>query len=323
MCSLHPHPWRVEPAPYYVVEGLDNSDGHGGYASICRFDREGLPYLCTSKGRDVYHPLVIARYVLRMLSLSALTGDENAHAAAERAAVAFGRSGVRTGVWRPGASADDMSGDRPSCIIQGTAISALARVERRNPGIIPQDVLRLAVQALVGPAGKGGTVTYSPEGPFLQEFNSLSHVLNGCVYALWALYDLIDGLGQSNLTPLSNAVESCLALLAPRFTTSNGWSLYALNTYGHAPLASIHYHRSHIRMLKVLNARTGQAAYRDAVARWESALNSRSIRCVVLARKCAQVVWMRDIRRLPLVHSVWDGRIQKSGSPENGQASST
>ena len=43
--QVFPHPWRLDSAPYYVVQGLDNSDGHGGYGSICRFDREGVPYI--------------------------------------------------------------------------------------------------------------------------------------------------------------------------------------------------------------------------------------------------------------------------------------
>lgn len=303
---LYPRPWRFASAPYYLVEGLDNRDRHGGYGSACRFDHEGVPYIRTRRGRDIYHPLVIARYVLRMFSLSALTKDEGAYAEAERAAAALARSGAPTGIWRPGRSADDMSGDVPSCIIQGSAISALVRVGQRNPGAIPDDVLRRAVNALVGPAAAGGTVTQSLEGPCLEEFDSLSHVLNGCVYGLWALYDLIDGLARAELRPLAESVESCLARLAPRFTMANGWSLYALDTYGYAPLASIDYHRSHIRMFTLLRARTGHAVYGDVVERWERALNSGPVRCTVLARKCAQVVWMRDVRRLPLVNSIWD-----------------
>ena len=82
---LYPHPWRLDFAPYYLVQGLDNSDGHGGYRSICRFDREGVPYHLHRKGQDVYHPLTIARYVLRMFSLSALTGDQDAHRSGQSA----------------------------------------------------------------------------------------------------------------------------------------------------------------------------------------------------------------------------------------------
>ena len=81
---LYPHPWRQTSAPYYLVEGLDNRDGRGGYGSICQFDGEGVPYISARTGREIYHPLVIARYVLRMFSLSALTGDESAHAAGRR-----------------------------------------------------------------------------------------------------------------------------------------------------------------------------------------------------------------------------------------------
>ena len=308
---FYPHPWRLDSAPYYLVEGLDNSDSNGGYRSVCRFDREGVPVICAGKGRDVYHPLIIARYVLRMFSLSAVTGDKDAHRTAEGAWATLARSGAPTGVWRPGLSVDDMSGGVPSCIIQASAISALVRVEQRAPGTIASSVLRRAIDGLVGPAAAGGTVTYSSTGPFLEEFHSSSHVLNGCVYGLWALYDLIDGLGYSELRPFAESLESCLAQLAPRFTRANGWSLYALDTYGYAPLASMHYHRSHIRMFKLLSLRTGHPAFGDAVERWETALNSRSVKCAVLARKCAQAVWMRDVMRLPLAA---DGRYSEATS---------
>ena len=151
-----------------------------------------------------------------------------------------------------------------------------------------------------------GYVNSGPEGPFLEEFNSsLSHVLNGCVYGLLALYDLIDGMGYSELKPLAASLESCLAQLAPRFTIPNGWSLYSLDTYGYALLASIHYHRSHIRMFRLLSGRTGHVVYGDAAERWERALNSRAVRCSVLVRKSVQVVWMRDVLHLPLAKSIW------------------
>lgn len=305
---LFPQPWRLPSAPYYLVEGLDNTDGLGGYGSTCRFDEEGLPYVCDGDGERVYNPLVIARYAVRMFSLGALTTAGGAYAAAERGAAALVRSGTATGIWGPGRSPDAMSAATPSCIVQAFAISALVRVACRSPGLVPDAVLERAVDALVAPAGAGGTVTDDLGGPFFEEFESRSHVLNGCVYGLWALYDLVDGAGFSTLSPLARSMESLLARLAPRFTTASGWSLYALDTYGHAPLASAHYHRSHIRMFTLLHARTGNPAFAEAAARWTAALRSRSIKCLVLARKCAQVMWMRDVRRLPLVNSIWGER---------------
>jgi hypothetical protein len=222
---------------------------------------------------------------------------------AERVAGALLRSGVPTGVWQPGRSVDAMSGDVPSCIIQGAAISALVRIARTHPDVVPDAVLERAVKALVSPALEGGTATQTLGGPFLEEFDSLSHVLNGCVYALWALYDLVDGRGCSDLKPLVEAVEASLARLAPRFTMANGWSLYALDTYGYAPLASILYHRSHIRMFRVLSERTGHAAYAQAAERWTAAPARPS--APFSPGKCTQVVWMRDVRRLALASNIW------------------
>jgi len=304
-CCLFPRPWRLGSAPYYLVEGIENTDRRGGYSSICRFDADGVPYMCNGLGSRAYHPLVVARYVLRMFSLGALTRDPDAYAAAERAAVALAMAGAATGTWGAGRTRDEMGARVPSCIIQASAISALVRVGRHSPGLIPRDVIERAVEVLLAPASAGGTVTDNLGGPFFEEFETRSHVLNGCVYALWALYDAIDGMGWSDLKPSAQAVESCLAHVVPRFTTASGWSRYALDTYGFAPLASVDYHRSHIRMFTLLNARTGLTAYGDAAERWSQALNSPSTRYAALARKCAQVVWMRDVRRLPLAHSIW------------------
>ena len=304
--SMFPQPWQFSSPPYYLVEGLENNDRRGGYASMLSVDDDGVPYSCDPRGGRRYHPLVVARYVLRMCSLAALTGDAGAFAAAERAALALVSSGEATGVWQPGADPDGMRGAVPSCIVQGTAISALVRVRHQAPLAVPRAIIERAVDALIAPVSGGGTVTHSLGGPFFEEFESRSHVLNGCVYGLWAVYDAVDGLGLAALNSVAQSVESSLARLLPRYTTPNGWSLYALDTYGYATLASVHYHQSHIRMFSLLHTRTGERVYGAFAQRWTRALESGVIRYSVLAQKCAQVVWMRDVCGLPLANSIWN-----------------
>jgi hypothetical protein len=303
--STFPRPWTLPSPPYYLVEGLGNDDERGGYASIISLDDDGVPYKCGARGARTYHPLVVARYVLRMCSLAALTEDASAFAAARRAARALVSSGASTGIWQPGADPEGMSGSVPSCIVQGSAISALVRVRHQDPLSIPPTVIERALDALIAPVSGGGTVTHVLGGPFFEEFESHSHLLNGCVYALWAVYDAIDGLGWAGLNPLAESVESCLVRVLPRFTTDVGWSLYALDTYGYAPLASVHYHQAHVRMFSLLYARTGEPAFEVFASRWSRALESRAIRCSVLPRKCAQVIWMRDVCGLPLANCIW------------------
>jgi D-glucuronyl C5-epimerase C-terminus len=304
--SMFSQPWKLSSPPYYLVEGLENSDRRGGYASMLSLDADGVPYRCDPRGGRTYHPLVVARYVLRMCSLGALTDDAGAFKAAERAALALVSSGAATGVWQPGADPDGMRGTAPSCIVQGTAISALVRVRHQAPLAVPRAVIERGVDALIAPVSGGGTVTHSLGGPFFEEFESRSHVLNGCVYALWAVYDVVDGLGLAALNPLAQSVESCLARVLPRYTTASGWSLYALDTYGYAPLASVHYHQSHIRMFSLLHTRTGEPSYGAFARRWTKALESRVTRYAALAQKSAQVIWMRDVCGLPLAHSIWN-----------------
>lgn len=163
-------------------------------------------------------------------------------------------------------------------------------------------VIERAAGRLMAPLGAGGTRSTLDGSPFLAEFprEPPSHILNGCIYGLFGLYDLADALGDSQAASLAAAIEGTLASKISRFVTCLGWSRYALAVYGHAPLSSVHYHRYHIVMARILAQRTGAPQLADAARRWESALAATLPRILNGALKSGQVLWMRDVRRLPL-----------------------
>ena len=297
--AYFPRPWDRPVAPYYLVTAGHSVDDRCGYARRYHFDDDGVPYRDTDEGRK-YEPLVVARYALAMWGVAALTGDRNAQRQALQVMPWLIESAGPECVWATAATPINARERTPSAIVQGSVISALARFAAVVHDSHVERVIRIATERLVAPVERNGTLDVLPEGPFLEEFSSCSHVLNGCVYGLFALYDVIDGCGHDDAASIATAVESTLMRSVHRFSTSYGWSLYALDSYGVAPLSSLHYHESHIRLFTVLGQRTNAAPAWNAVDRWAAAMNRPLTRAAVTLAKSVQVIWMRDIRRLPL-----------------------
>lgn len=294
--TLFPKPWETSAAPYYIVGPLDNRDGHCGHTCGYLIDAQGIPYRNSTDGRK-YLPLVVARYALQMWSIGGLNDDPNAKAKALNVLPWLMESADASGVWGAG---EALPPGVPSAIVQGVVLSALTRFASAVRDSSLQALIERATERLVAPVQQLGTLDHLPEGPFLEEFASRSHVLNGCVYGLFALYDLHDGLGYDRVRDLARNVEHTLIRVLPRFTASNGWSRYALNVYGTAPLASAHYHRSHVRLFTIIAERSGVPSVADTVEQWKAAHDRPWTRARVVMTKSLQVVWARDVRRLPL-----------------------
>ncbi|HEY3174725.1 MAG TPA: D-glucuronyl C5-epimerase family protein [Candidatus Polarisedimenticolia bacterium] len=299
-------PWGEPRAPYYIKRPLKNPDGHGGYTRANRFDDQGIPF-SESQAGPVYHPLVVARYAMRMLDVASATGDA---VAARRAAAMLPflvASGAATATWGTGSSPDRMSVGRPSCIVQGVVISSLIRLCGGRPSRDLAALIDRAVDRLIRPVGQGGTLSMLAGGPFLEEMpgSPVSHILNGCLYGLFGLYDAADALGHHEAARVAREVEGTLSGGIAGFTAPLGWSYYALEAHGRRYLARAYYHATHIIQMRVLARRTGLPSLALAADDWERALRSTTTRLLFAGAKAAQVVWMRDIRRLPLEFVAW------------------
>jgi len=293
--TLHPFPWRA-PVPFsHLRYPLDDADGHGGYTDMNRFDAGGIPRSRRTDPRP-YDPLVVARYAMRMLAIASATGRDEPAARARRQLEPLLVSGEKTGAWGRGSSPHDMSTERPSGMVQGVVISALIRLLEGRPSNRIRRVLDRAFDRMAAPFGRGGTVAPLPEGPFLEEYPTApaSHVLNGCLYGLFGLYDLGDVLAHSRAMALARSVEDTLRRAIPRFDTRLGWSRYALDLAGEAPLASLHYHRTHILGLRLVYLRNGSVELMDQADQWERVMASRWIRPLAGLAKVTQVLARRN-----------------------------
>ncbi len=211
-------------------------------------------------------------------------------------------SGRLTGAWGRGAGPDAMSGATPSGMIQGVVLSAILRLSAGRPSPEAQDVLERGFDRLARPVEHGGTISRFGHGVFVEEFPRTppSHILNGCVYGLFGMYDLSDALGHPAGGALAARIEDTLVHEVQSFTTRLGWSRYAIDVYGHRPLASAHYHRAHIGLLWIVAQRTGSGVLEAAVERWRAAGASPATRALSAMWKTSQSVYMRQIRHLPL-----------------------
>lgn len=298
---LTPHPWNENPALYYFITTLNNADGHGGYSRLNYFDENGIPFKILGERRQ-YHPLVVAGYAMKMLAISATRCDAEAGARARRMIPPLIASARKTGAWGGGNSPDSMTSDRAHSNVQGAVISALLRLCGGCPSGEMADVIDRAAGRLLSPVEQDGSVARMEGGIFLQEapWTPFRHILNGCITGLFGLYDLADSTGHEKARRTAADIDQTLLQSIHRFHALRDWSLYALDAYGSPYLASMYYHWLAIVQVRVVAMRTGEKSLLEAVGMWEAGIQSARKRFYAGFAKMAQVIWMRDVRRLRL-----------------------
>jgi len=185
-----------------------------------------------------------------------------------------------------------------SAMAQGQAASLLVRVavtlER------PDLLLRAldATRSLIEPP----LVAQTDEGPVLQEYPTTppAHVLNGWIFGLWGLYDVVSSLAadppvepghQAALRAAQDAFQDGVEALArrlPLYGAAHGWSRYDLYPHPLANVASPFYHRLHLAQLEVMAALVpGEPAFPRTAERWARPLHNPFTFTAALARKVA------------------------------------
>lgn len=171
-----------------------------------------------------------------------------------------------------------------SAMAQGLAVSLLVRHHEM------EDAARAAAPLL---DRSHGLVHDCEHGPVLQEYPAepRPHVLNGWIWALFALYDLAHAATgvEAELREQAGAeFEAGVAALVaqlPRYETGRGWSTYDLYPHPMANVASPFYHRLHVEMLRALARIAPSSQLEDTADRWEQALGRPMVRAGAVARK--------------------------------------
>lgn len=273
--------------PYYVA--WDPGDGvFGEDWSAARRDGSGV--LLTG-AHDAYHPIRIAQFALHRFGEWLTSADAGARADF-LAQAAWLRDNQQThgapGVYRF-AFPWEKYGAQPgwsSAMAQGEAISVLLRAEHVTGGEGYGDAAVRASMPFAYDIARGGVVWRSGSDVFFEEIANrhAPHVLNGCIFALWGLWELRERSSSAWLDPL---IEGCVLTLQRwirRFDTG-WWTLYSLlrASNGHRHVATLKYHQFHIAQMHVLAKMFAEPVFARAAVRWESYVDRADNRVRLLA----------------------------------------
>ena len=111
------------------------------------------------------------------------------------------------------------------------------------------------------------------------------HVLNGFIYAMWGLLDLIRYNDNALAKQLWEEGLATLAQRLPRYDMGY-WSFYHIGEGMKNP-ATIPYHKLHIEQLKAMYDITGQKIFKDYADKWNGYLDSNFYALRTLPKKVA------------------------------------
>ena len=252
-----------DPAAYYL--NFEERADYGG-----PFDADGIPLQPTEDGRALPFATMIAMYGLGQCERYRTKGGVQQLNEFRKAVYWMEANQADDGSWPvliPKAKYR-LAPPYRSAMVQGLAISLLVR----GAIIFESDRFLEIARKGLAPFGKsvaeGGVTTFGNDGPWYEEYpcDPARPVLNGFVYAMFGLYDLVRAEGNADAQRLWEAGLATLRKRLPAFDIGH-WSLYQLPAEPENP-ATVAYHRLHINQLTVLADITRDpllAEYRD---RW-------------------------------------------------------
>lgn len=237
-----------------------------------------------------YHPIRIAQFALHRHAKWLETRDEAARA--DFLAQAAWLRDHQQGRGVPGlyrfAFSWDKYGAEPgwwSAMAQGEAISVLLRAQSIEPANGYGDAAVHAAMPFGYDIERGGVVWRRGTDVFFEEIANehAPHVLNGCIFALWGVWELRERTGSVWLDPL---IENCTATIArwlDRYDTG-WWTLYSLlRTAGGRPhFATLKYHQFHIAQMRVLSQMFDDRTFAAAADRWSEYVENADSRMRLL-----------------------------------------
>lgn len=272
--------------PYYVQ--WDQGGGtYGENWLVAERDANGV--LMTNGS---YHAVRIAQYGLQQHTEWCANGDPNARKEFLRQATWL-RDSQRVRGNVAGLYLFDFAwpkyGVTPgwcSAMAQGEAISVLLRAEHIEPGHGFADGAVRAALPFQYTVEAGGVVWRESGATFLEEIAVApsAHVLNGCIFALWGIWELHHHTNDPWLRRLIDDVVQTLESLLPRYDTG-WWSLYSLlySARGKQHVATLKYHAFHIAQLEVLARMFDLPVFESTAHRWTAYTQEPRSRLRVLA----------------------------------------
>jgi hypothetical protein len=171
-----------------------------------------------------------------------------------------------------------LEGPWRSAMVQGLGISLLTRAalvfdNERDKYL---ECATKALQPFHKRPADGGVTTYHEAGPFYEEYpcDPPRHVLNGFVFALWGLYDMVRIADNNEAQLLWNNGLATLKAWLPMYDLGY-WSLYQLPAKPKNP-ATVLYHELHVKQLGVMMKIAPDPAFERHYNRWRGYLRGKT-----------------------------------------------
>lgn len=271
------------PLPYYL-----NQSHRANYSGP--FDSKGVP-LYNYKGDFMYFPIFICTYALGHSDLYSLSKQEKNLDVFMNMIDWLMTNQNENGVWLTNSIVKKFGlfNPWPSAMTQGLAISCLTKAYLYFKDDKYIDAAMKALLSFELTAEKGGVASYEGDWVFYDEYPSAktNHVLNGFIFALWGLRDLInfDSSGKAKLL-YDDGMQTLIEWL-PKYDIKY-WSLYHISNKGFKNPASLPYHRLHIQQLKAMFEITGYETFNNYSIMWDNYLKSSFNALRTLPQK---VIW--------------------------------
>lgn len=175
-----------------------------------------------------------------------------------------------------------------SGLAQGQGISLLVRAYGETRDEYYLEAAHRAFGALSTPVKAGGMLAGTGEHLWIEEYivDPPTHILNGCLWASWGLYDYWLATGDQRALALFRAVAASAAARLSDFDTGF-WSLYEQSGTHMQMLASPFYHRLHIAQLEVMGHLTGNGIFASFARKWSGYQRNALKRGYAFLHKCA------------------------------------
>jgi heparosan-N-sulfate-glucuronate 5-epimerase len=259
------------------------------------FDEGGIPMLDYrgALGRQ-YNPIAIAQYGLGNYNLYARTGAlyrrQTFLNTADWLVRELTPNQAGFPVWMHNFDweyRDTLRAPWYSGLAQGQGISVLLRAYRETGSGLYLSCAQKAFQAFLADVSEGGLTCRDEHGNlWIEEYivSPPTHILNGCLWAVWGIYDYRLATGDASARTLFAGVVETLRHALPAFDTGF-WSLYEQSGTRLRMIASPFYHSLHTVQLRVMHKITGKAFFGERADRWESYQSSRLKRSRALIQK--------------------------------------
>ena len=155
-----------------------------------------------------------------------------------------------------------------SAMYQGVVISTLVRGFRINGDRELLDLSKRAATVFLHDIEKGGVRTSEGGGVLYEEYPAypLPRVLDGFLFSLLGLYDLVVQTGSSDIRRLFDEGIDGLKGALESWNYRNKWSWYGSHGY----LCPPHYHKLNTILLSILGRLTGDATLQRFAALWDT-----------------------------------------------------